>query len=387
MTFRFDVISPAVDRARAGGNVMSRTASGPLVGLRVVEFESIGPGPFAAMMLSDMGAEVVTIARPASRTGDPREFVMRGRRVVPLDLKRPEDLATALDLVVGAEVLIEGLRPGVMERLGLGPDVALARNPALVYGRMTGWGQFGPLAETAGHDINYISITGALGSFRAADGAPVSPLNLVGDYGGGALYLVVGLLAAVLEARGSGRGQVVDAAMCDGVSHMLTMFRGLMARDRWIDAPRANSLDGGAHYYGTYRCADGEYLAVGAIEPQFYAVLRRIAGLDDPDFDAQLDAAAWPRLREKAAAIFLERRRDEWVELFGTTDACVTPVLGLTEAFDHPHLVARSVHVEAEGHLQPAPAPRFGRTPSRIQTGRIETPDGARDILRRWRKP
>lgn len=365
---------------------MNRAASGPLVGLRVVEFESIGPGPFAAMMLSDMGAEVVTIARPGGRTGDPREFVLRGRRVVPLDLKRPEDLATALDLVAGAEVLIEGLRPGVMERLGLGPDVALARNPALVYGRMTGWGQSGPLAETAGHDINYVSITGALGAFRGTDGAPVSPLNLVGDYGGGALYLVVGLLAAVLEARGSGRGQVVDAAMCDGVSHMLTMFHGLMARGRWVDAPRANALDGGAHYYGTYRCADGEYLAVGAIEPQFYAELRRIAGLDDPEFDAQLDRAAWPRLREKAAAIFLGRSRDEWARLFEGSDACVTPIVGMTEAFDHPHLVARRVHVEAEGHRQPAPAPRFSRTPSKIHERDLVEPAGVGEIVRRWHR-
>ncbi len=308
---------------------MNQNASGPLAGLRVVEFESIGPGPFASMMLSDMGAEVVTIARPNGGPRDPRHFVQRGRRVVQLDLKRADDVEAALKLAANADVVIEGFRPGVMERLGLGPQQALAANPALVYGRMTGWGQEGPWAKTAGHDINYISITGALASFAGADGAPAPPLNLVGDYGGGALYLVAGLLAGVIAARSSGQGQVVDAAMCDGVSHMLTMFQGLRAMGRWSDRPRSNSLDGGAHYYGVYACADGRHLAVGAIEPQFYALLRGIAGLEDPEFDAQLDREAWPGLREKAAAIFLTRTRDEWAALFEGTDACVTPILSM----------------------------------------------------------
>ena len=360
-----------------------QNASGPLAGLRVVEFESIGPGPFASMMLSDMGADVVTIARPSRQPRDPRHFVQRGRSIVALDLKLAGDVAAAAKLVAAADVVIEGFRPGVMERLGLGPEGALAAHPALVYGRMTGWGQEGPLAKTAGHDINYISITGALASFAAADGTPVQPLNLVGDYGGGALYLVVGVLAAVIEARSSGRGQVVDAAMCDGVSHMLTLFQGMRAMGRWKDGPRKNSLDGGAHYYGVYACADGRHLAVGAIEPQFYALLREIAGLDDPEFDAQLDREAWPSLREKTEAIFMTRTRDEWATLFEGTDACVTPILSMGEAPDHPHLAARKIFVEANDHRQPAPAPRFSRTPAQIQT--TEEGGSAEEILRRWK--
>jgi alpha-methylacyl-CoA racemase len=362
---------------------MSQAASGPIKGLQVIEFESIGPGPFAAMMLSDMGADVVTIARAGAPARDSRHFVQRGRKVLPLDLKLAADVAAAERLVAGADVVIEGFRPGVMERLGLGPEKALAINPALVYGRMTGWGQEGPWSRAAGHDINYISITGALASFAAADGTPVQPLNLVGDYGGGALYLVVGLLAGVIAARNSGQGQVVDAAMCDGVSHMLTMFQGLRAMGKWIDRPRANLLDGGAHFYGVYACADGLHLAVGAIEPQFYALLREIAALDDPEFDAQLDREAWPRLREKAAAIFLTRTRDEWAALFEGADACVTPILTLDEAPGHPHLAAREIYVEANGHRQPAPAPRFSRTPAQIQP--TEEAGSVEAVLRRWK--
>ncbi len=295
---------------------MSRDkATGPLRGVRIVEFAGIGPGPYASMMLSDMGADIVTIARPGQWKNDPRQFVNRGRRPVELDLKKKEDVAQAMELIASADALIEGFRPQVMERLGLGPDEALKRNPRLVYGRMTGWGQEGPLAMAAGHDINYIAITGALDSFRSQDGEPVPPLNLVGDYGGGALFLVVGLLAGVVEARSSGKGQVVDVAMCDGVTNMLTMFHMQKAMGRWTDQAGTNLLDGGAHFYRTYKCACGNYMSIGAIEPQFYAELRKLAGLTDPAYDAQVDRAKWPELRKKLEAVFLTKTREEWAKL------------------------------------------------------------------------
>lgn len=362
---------------------MSATGGGPLAGVRILELEGLGPGPFASMLLSDLGADVVTVVRPEKPDHDPRDFVMRGRDLVALDLKRAEDVATALALADRADVLIEGMRPGVMERLGLGPEVLTARNPALIYARMTGWGQHGPLADRAGHDINYISITGALGSFRGPDGTPVPPLNLVGDYGGGALYLTVGILAALHERTRSGRGQTIDAAMCDGVGHLLTMFRALEARGRWRPAPRSNHLDGGAHFYGAYRCADGKYLAVGAIEPKFYDILRGIVGLDEPAFDAQLDRDRWPELRARMEAVIATKTRDAWASLLEHTDACATPILDLGEAPHHPHLVARGCHVEHDGHSQPAPAPRFSRTPAGIRptpTRRLS----AADVLGRW---
>ena len=327
-----------------------------LTGLRVIEFAGIGPGPFAAMMLADMGADVVRIERPGAIRQD-YEVMLRGRRVVSLDLKR--DAATALALLAKADALIEGFRPGVMERLGLGPDVVAAVNPKLVYGRMTGWGQSGPLAERAGHDITYLAITGILGAI-GTKAAPVPPLNVVGDFGGGALYLVVGLLAALLSARQSGQGQVVDAAITDGVVNMLSMFHGMMAGGHWRDAREANLLDGGAHFYGTYECADGKFIAVGAIEPQFYAELRALAGLTDPVFDDQRNPAVWPLLRHKFAAAFLTRTRDEWAALFAGSDACVAPVLSLIEARSDPHLTARGNFASVE----PDPAPRFSRTAS-----------------------
>jgi alpha-methylacyl-CoA racemase len=342
-------------------------ATGPLRGVRIIEFAGIGPGPYASMMLSDMGADVVTISRPGQWKNDPRQFVNRGRRPVELDLKKKEDIAQALELISAADALIEGFRPRVMERLGLGPDEVLKRNPRLVYGRMTGWGQEGPLSQAAGHDINYIAITGALDSFRAHDGEPVPPLNLVGDYGGGALFLVVGLLAAIVEARSSGKGQVVDVAMCDGVSNMLTMFHMQKALGRWTDQAGTNLLDGGAHFYRTYKCACGNYMSIGAIEPQFYAELREIAGLTDSDFDAQMDRANWPELQKKLEAVFLTKTREEWAKLLEGTDACAAAIVPLFEAPKHPHLAARKTFVEYEGGVQPAPAPRFSRTPSAIQ--------------------
>ena len=360
------------------------TASGPLRGVRVVEFAGIGPGPFASMLLSDMGADVVSIARPGQGRRDVRDFVNRGRRVVELDLKNAAHVQQVLDLIAAADVLIEGFRPQVMERLGLGPDVALKRNPRLVYGRMTGWGQTGPLSQAAGHDINYIAITGALDSFRATNGETVSPLNLVGDYGGGAMYLVVGVLAAVIEARASGKGQVVDAAMCDGVSSMLTMFHSLRATGRWTEKPRTNLLDGGAPFYRTYECKDGGFMAIGALEPQFYAELRRLAGLDEGCYDAQMDHKGWPGLHEKMTALFKTKTRDEWAKILEGSEACAAAVRGLFDAPDHPHLAARQTFVTADGYVQPAPAPRFSRTPSAIQGTPATPPVDATDILAQW---
>ena len=361
-----------------------KTATGPLRGVRIVEFLGIGPGPYASMMLSDMGADVVTIARAGQWKRDKRQFINRGRRVVELDLKKPADVAQALQLIESADALIEGFRPQVMERLGLGPDVTLARNPRLAYCRMTGWGQDGPLALAAGHDPNYIAITGALDSFRASNGEPVSPLNLIGDYGGGALFLVVGMLAAIINARASGKGQVVDVAMCDGVTNMLTTFHAQLAIGRWTETPRTNMLDGGAHFYRPYKCKDGRYISIGAIEPQFYAQLRQIAGMDDPAFDAQLERDKWPDLQKKMEAIFLTKTRDEWAKLLEGTDACAAAIVSLKEAQSHPHLLARKTFVEAEGGLQPAPAPRFLATPSTIQHSADVAPMPVADLLASW---
>ncbi len=359
-------------------------ASGPLTGVRIIEFLGIGPGPYACMLLSDMGADVVTLARQGQWQNDARQFVNRGRTVVELDLKNSEHIKQALELLSEADALIEGFRPGVMERLGLGPDVVLKRNPRLVYGRMTGWGQEGPLAQAAGHDINYIAITGALDSFRAPDGALVSPLNLVGDYGGGAMFLVVGVLAGIIEARSSGKGQVVDAAMCDGVSSMLTMFHALKATGRWTDQPGTNLLDGGAHFYRPYKCKDGKYFSIGAIEPQFYAELRKLAGLEDEAFNPQMSRDKWPELRARMEAIFLTKTCAEWTKILEGSDACAAPVVSLFEAPNHPHLAARKTFVRDEGGVQPAPAPRFSRTVSAIQHSAAVSPVSASDVLSRW---
>ncbi|HET9018195.1 MAG TPA: CaiB/BaiF CoA-transferase family protein [Acetobacteraceae bacterium] len=347
---------------------------GPLAGLRVVEFAGIGPGPFAAMLLADMGADVFRIVRPG--TDDDGEIVHRSRRSIALDLKSAVARDAALALLSRADALIEGFRPGVMERLGLGPDIVLQRNRQLVYGRMTGWGQTGPLAQVAGHDINYIALAGVLGSIGPADGNPAPPLNLVGDYGGGALYLVAGLLAALLQAQRSGSGQVVDCAMCDGAASMMSLFWSLSAQGRWNDRRGGNFLDGGAHFYNTYRCADGRFIAVGAIEPQFYRTLCDLLRIDDPDFARQNDHALWPALQEKLQRIFLQRGRDEWCALLEGTEACVAPVLAMTEAPLHPHLAARGTFIERGGAVQPAPAPRFSRTPSAARpSGRIAVDD------------
>ncbi len=340
-------------------------ASGPLAGFRIVEFAGIGPGPFACMLLADMGAEVITLDRIGAKK-NLKAVAVRGRKVVELDLKDRSAIAQVLDLLSHADALIEGFRPGVMERLGLGPDVVLARNPKLVYGRMTGWGQDGPLAQAAGHDINYISVTGALAAIGTQE-KPVPPLNLVGDFGGGALYLVVGVLAALLEASKSGKGQVVDAAMCDGAASLMSMFFDMTAMGRWIEGREKNFLDGGAHFYGVYECSCGNFISIGSIEPQFYALLRQHADLSETCFDAQMDRKAWPELKAKLTEVFKTKTRDDWCKIMEGTDICFAPILTMAEAPKHPHMAAREVFVTRHGVTQPAPAPRFSRTPSAIR--------------------
>ncbi|MBU6456148.1 MAG: CoA transferase [Bradyrhizobium sp.] len=357
----------------------STRTSGPLAGTRVVEFAGIGPGPFACMMLVDMGAEVVTLDRVGAKR-NLKSVTGRGRKVVELDLKDNASIAQALDLLSNADALVEGFRPGVMERLGLGPEVVHARNPRLVYCRVTGWGQQGPLARAAGHDINYISITGALAAIGTRE-KPVPPLNLVGDFGGGALYLVVGVLAALLEAKKSGKGQVVDAAMCDGAASLMSMFFDMTASGRWTDQRETNFLDGGAHFYGVYECSCGQFISIGSIEPQFYALLRQHAGLSEACFDAQMDRDAWPALKDRLVGIFKTKSRDEWRKIMEGTDICFAPVLTMKEAPHHPHMAAREVFVTRHGVTQPAPAPRFSRTPSAIRdTARTDIAD----VISEW---
>ena len=352
--------------------------AGPLEGVRVVELAGLGPAPFCAMVLADLGADVVRIDRVQDVDGPPHpsdEVLRRNRRSVAVDLKHPAGAATVLRLVEGADVLIEGFRPGVTERLGLGPDVCLARNPRLVYGRMTGWGQDGPMAHAAGHDIDYIALTGALAAIGRADQPPVPPLNLIGDFGGGAMFLALGVVAGLFEAARSGRGQVVDAAMVDGSALLMTMIYGMRALGEWEDRRGANLLDTGAPQYDVYETADGGHVAVGAVEQQFYERLVRLTGVASdgrgPVAD-RFDRAAWPAMKERLAAAFRTRTRDEWCAVFdgrGDGDACVAPVLSMAEAPEHPHLAARGTFVTVEGVVQPAPAPRFSRTPGRITRG------------------
>jgi alpha-methylacyl-CoA racemase len=341
-------------------------AKGPLDGVKIVEFAGIGPGPFCGMLLSDLGADVVRIDRKGAGRGSKFDLGGRGRRSVALDLKSPDAVEACLKLFEGADALIEGFRPGVMERLGLGPDIALKRNPKLVYGRMTGWGQFGPYAKAAGHDMNYIAISGALHAIGTAE-KPIPPLNLVGDFGGGALYLAFGLLAGVISARATGTGQVVDVAMSDGAASLMAMFYGMKASGVWKDERHANMLDGGAHFYDTYETKDGKWVSVGSIEPQFYALLLEKTGVDRAEFEAQHDRDGWDKLRSKLAAVFITKTRDEWDAIMGGSDVCFGPVLSLTEAPKHPHNVARETFVEIDGVIQPAPAPRFSATPGAIQ--------------------
>src|SRR5262245_28276201 len=328
---------------------------GPLKGIRILELAGIGPGPFCAMLLSDLGAEVIRVDRIESAGQKNAGALLRGRRSIAVDLKNPQGVATVLKLVEKADALLEGFRPGVTERMGLGPDVRLKRNPRLVYGRMTGWGQDGPLAQAAGHDINYIALTGALHSVQREGGRPVPPLNLVGDFGGGALYLAVGVLAALLEARASGKGQVVDAAMVDGAAHLMTMFYEMRAAGVWTDEAGTNLLDTGAHFYDAYETRDEEYISLGSIEPKFYAELLRLSGLEKEDLPAQNDRTQWPALKERVAALIRTKTREEWCRIMEGSDVCFAPVLSLKEAPAHPHNARRSAFVEVAGVIQPAP--------------------------------
>ena len=365
--------------------------SGPLHGVRVVELAGLGPAPFAAMLLADLGADVIRIDRPGGdelpAAPPPYDLLVRGRPRVAIDLKRPEGVRVVKDLVAEADALVEGFRPGVAERLGLGPDDCLAVNPRLVYGRMTGWGQDGPLARTAGHDIDYIAVSGVLHAIGRAGGPPQIPMNLLGDFGGGGLYLVVGVLAGILEARESGQGQVVDAAIVDGTAHLATMIVGMLGGGSWRTERGRNLLDGGAPFYDVYETADGEHLAVGALEPQFWqALLDRLAaaGVDLAELPDRRDVTRWPELRKRLAETFATRTRAEWSEIFRDSDACVAPVLSMPEAATHPHLAARGTYVEHQGVVQPAPAPRFSRTPAALSTPPRETGDDGRDALESW---
>lgn len=359
--------------------------NGPLHGVRVVEIAGLGPAPFAAMTLADLGAEVIRIDRPGGGLqviAPDYDLVTRGRPSVALDLKQPDGVATVLDLVGRADILLEGFRPGVAERLGIGPDDCHARNPALVYGRMTGWGQDGPLAQRAGHDIDYIGVAGALHGIGRAGGPPQVPANLLGDFGGGGIYLVVGVLAALTEARTSGHGQVVDAAIVDGTAHLMTMLVGMAAGGAWSDQRGANLLDTGAPFYDVYETADGRHLAVGALEPQFYAELVERLGLHDPP--DRNDPEQWPKLRAVLAEAFASRTQAEWVDVFGDSDACVAPIVPMSEAPAHPHLAARGTYVDHAGVTQPAPAPRFSRTPARLSDPPSRVGEHTRDALQAW---
>lgn len=355
---------------------------GSLAGLKVLEFGAIGPVPFCAMMLADMGADVVHVARPGMQP-DPDDILLRGRRIVPLDLKTPRDLEAARELVARADILLEGNRPGVMEKLGLGPDVCLERNPRLVYGRMTGWGQHGPLALKAGHDINYISLTGALDAIGNAEGGPVPPLNLVGDYGGGAMFLAFGVLCAHLEARDSGKGQVVDAAMVDGSAMLMSLFCRMYAQGRWTNQRGENVLDGGAPWYTTYPTSDGRYVAVGALEEPFWQELLDRLGIGADALPPRTDRGGWTTIRDVLSQRFLQRTRDEWATVFADSDACVSPVLGLRDAPAHEHVASRGTFIDLGGVTQPAPAPRFSRTPGSARPA-SSRPDELEAVFDSW---
>ncbi|AXK32568.1 CoA transferase [Streptomyces armeniacus] len=378
---------------RTRGHGTASAAHGPLGGVRVVELAGIGPGPYAAMVLADLGADVVRVDRPGGPgLGiDPEcDVTNRNKRSIVLDLKSADGAATVLDLVERADVLLEGYRPGVAERLGVGPDECLARNPRLVYGRMTGWGQDGPLAARAGHDIGYIAVTGALGLAGPADGPPYAPANLLGDYAGGSLYLVIGVLAALHHARAEGgAGQVVDAAIVDGTSHLSAMIHGMLAAGVWQDRREANLLDGGSPFYGTYETSDGGHMAVGALEPRFYAEFVRLLGLGDDGAapPPREDPGRWDELRAAIAARFRTRTRDEWARVFADSDACVAPVLSLREAPEHPQLAARGTFVEHDGITQPAPAPRFSATPGAVRSGPARPGAHTAEVARDWHLP
>jgi len=360
---------------------------GPLGGTKILEVGGIGPVPFCAQMLSDMGADILRVERP----GMPRTMVEakydvwhRGRRSIAINLKNPKGVEALLNLVEKADALIEGFRPGVMENLSLGPDVCLKRNPKLIYGRMTGWGQEGPLAQAAGHDINYIALSGTLHAIGRVGENPLPPLNIIGDLGGGGMLLAFGVVCGMLEAKKSGKGQVVDTAMVDGSAILMGFFFGARAAGFWTDDRGTNLLDGGAHFYDTYETADGKWISVGSIEPQFYDLLLKLGGIDDPDFEIQMDRSKWPELKEKIAAIFKAKTRDEWCEIMENTDVCFAPVLTFDEAMKHPHNVARKTFVDVGGVMQPAPAPRFSRTQPVIPNPAPEPGEHTESALKDW---
>ena len=364
--------------------------SGPLSGYRIIEIAGIGPGPFAAMMLSDMGAEVIRVERTQSVRpggGQPNiDILQRNRRNIAIDLKSEAGRNALLTMIETSDALIEGFRPGVMERLGLSPDACMARNPKLIFGRMTGWGQEGPYAQSAGHDINYISLAGSLAHFARAGEAPVPPLNMVGDFGGGGMFLAFGVVCALLEAQRSGRGQIVDAAMIDGASTLMSMFWAFKAMGAFDEnRPGTNLLDTGAYFYDVYACSDGKYVSIGSIEPQFYAELLQLTGLaDDHEFANQMDHGTWPRLKERMTELFATKTRAEWCELMEHTDVCFAPVLTMSEAAEHPHAVFRESYIDFNGVVQPAPAPRFSRTKPLITLPPARPGEHTREVLTDW---
>jgi alpha-methylacyl-CoA racemase len=362
---------------------------GPLAGVRILEIAGIGPGPFAAMVLADMGADVLRIDRaqnvsPKPGEAPPGDLLNRGRRSVGVDLKKPDGVAALLKLVEQADALLEGFRPGVMERLGLGPDVCLERNPRLVYGRMTGWGQSGPLAHASGHDINYIALAGTLHGIGRAGEKPLPPLNLVGDFGGGGMLLAFGIVTALFERSRSGRGQVVDAAMVDGAALLMTMMHGFRHLGAWSDERGTNLLDTGSHFYDTYETADGKYVSIGSIEPQFYEELLHLTGLGGEELPRRMDRSSWVLLAKRLTEIFKSKTRDEWCEIMEGTDVCFAPVLSMGEAYEHPHNVARGTFVEVAGKLQPGPAPRFSRTPAEISRPPSHAGQHTDEALAEW---
>jgi alpha-methylacyl-CoA racemase len=365
--------------------------SGPLSGFKVIEIAGIGPGPFAAMLLADMGAEVIRVDRAQAVSGpapaEPNfDLLLRGRKNIALDLKNPDAVEALLEMVENADAIIEGFRPGVMERLGIGPEVCLARNPKLVFGRMTGWGQEGMYAQAAGHDINYISLAGALAHYARRGEAPVPPLNMVGDFGGGGMFLAFGVVCALLEAQKSGKGQVVDTAMVDGAAVLMTMFWAFKAIGLHDENnPGTNLLDTGAHFYDVYECKDGKHISLGSIEPQFYKQLLELSGLDsDPDFQKQMDRTMWPSLKEKVRATFIKKTRQEWCDIMEATDVCFAPVLTMSEAAGHPHNKERQTFIDAFGQTQPAPAPRFSRTTTKIAIPPAHSGQHTAEVLKAW---
>jgi alpha-methylacyl-CoA racemase len=363
--------------------------SGPLSGIKIVEIAGIGPAPFAAMMLSDLGADIVRVDRAGNVSGGspelpPADLLTRGRRSVGVDLKSPAGVELVLELIEQADAFLEGFRPGVAERLGIGPEEAMARNPKLVYGRMTGWGQDGPYAPTAGHDINYIALAGALAHLGRADEQPTPPINLVGDFGGGGMLMALGLCAALLEAGRSGEGQVVDAAMVDGSASLMTMIWAFQAMGIWTEERGTNLLDTGAHFYDTYRTSDDKWVSIGSIEPQFYAELLRLTGLEGEELPHQMDKAAWAELKERLRGVFAAKSRDEWCEIMEGSDVCFAPVLTMNEAAQHPHNVARGTFTEVAGVTQPAPAPRFSRTPGEIRRPPPHAGQHTDEVLADW---